>query len=191
MKNSLVILAAGNSSRFPEHKLLYKIDKTNMLEIALQKGKKLPVSKRYVIAQHEEIKKLALSYGYEIIHNKHPEKGISHSIVLAVKSCEEDDGILFVVADQPWLNETTLQMMLEKADENHIICVGNYGEFQNPMLFPQHYFEELLELQGDKGAKKIAYKHKEKVICVSCEKDELLDFDTKKELEEYILKKFG
>ena len=100
MKNSLVILAAGNSSRFPEHKLLYKINTTCMLEIALQKGKQLPVSKRYVVAQHEQVEKLALSYGYEIIHNKHPEKGISHSIVLAVNSCKEDDGILFMVADR-------------------------------------------------------------------------------------------
>ena len=101
------------------------------------KGKTITCIKRYVVAQHEQVEKLALSYGYEIIHNKHPEKGISHSIVLAVNSCKEDDGILFMVADQPLLKETTLQNILEKADEKHIVCVGNHDNFQNPMLFPK------------------------------------------------------
>ena len=69
----------------------------------------------------------------------------------------------------------------------HIVCVGNHDNFQNPMLFPKRYYEELLQLQGDKGAKKIAYVHKENVICVPCEKDEVFDFDTKKELQQFMM----
>ena len=60
-----------------------------------------------------------------------------------------------MVADQPLLKETTLQNILEKADEKHIVCVGNHDNFQNPMLFQKGTMRNYYSCREIKVQKKL------------------------------------
>ena len=55
-------------------------------------------------------------------------------------------------------------------------CEGRQG---NPVLFPTRFFDDLLNLQGDRGAKALLKKHAADTVAVPVESREvLLDCDT-------------
>lgn len=178
MKISLVILAAGTSSRFPTNKLLYKIEGKTVLQHTLEKGVLLPFYKRVIVTQYEEIQSYASLYKYELIKNTHPEKGISYSMKLGLQACIDSDYIMFLVGDQPFLKVETLEKMIRYCDHKHIICASYHNAYRNPVVFPAYVYEELLTLYGDKGGSQLLGKYQEQVILVACEKEEVQDIDT-------------
>ncbi len=178
MKINLVILAAGNSSRFPTNKLLYELHGKTMIQHTLEKGLQLPFYKRVVVTQYAEIEEYAKYYGYQFIRNTQPEKGIAQSMKLGLQACMNSDYTMFLVADQPWLKVKTLQTMIECCDDEHIICASYQGQCRNPILFPFYLYKELLTLHGDKGGSQLLHQYVNKIIKVTCSKEEVHDIDT-------------
>lgn len=178
MKINLVILAAGNSSRFPTNKLLYKFHGKPMIQYTLEKGLQLPFHKRIIVTQYEEIEEFAKDFHYQLIRNKNPEEGISQSMKLGLKQCMDSDYTMFLVADQPYLKVSTLQAMMKHCDNKHIICASYQGQYRNPILFPSNLYKELFTLQGDKGGSQLLHRYKHNIICIACDKEEIEDIDT-------------
>ena len=56
------------------------------------------------------------------------------------------------------------------------MCVTKERE-GNPVIFPKILFEELMELEGDKGGKRIAKEHPEMIYKVYVTEQELSDMD--------------
>lgn len=184
MKIDLVILAAGFSSRFHENKLLYPYQGKALIHYPLQAAQFAGFSCVHVVTQYPEVKSIVESYGYSCVWNKHPEKGIAHSLKLGLEACEAADAIVFLTADMPWIQRKTLKLMASMADSSHIICAWSEGSIQNPMLFPSCYFKELKELQGDYGGKQIALRHFDSCVNFVLDKRELKDIDTLQDLED-------
>lgn len=178
MKINLVILAAGKSSRFPTNKLLYKLQGKTIVQHTLEKGLQLPFHKRVIVTQYKEIEEYAKHYGYQIIRNQQPEKGIAHSMKLGLQACMDSDYTMFLVADQPWLKVKTLQTMLDSCDHEHIICASYQGQCRNPIVFPSYLYEELLTLHGDKGGSQLLHQYVNKIMKIACRKEEVHDIDT-------------
>lgn len=182
MKTNLVILAAGNSSRFQANKLLHPINDKAIIQYAFDACNKIAFHKVIVVTQYDEIKELALHYGYQNVMNYHPEKGLSHSIRLGVQASKECDQVMFLAADQPYIKQETLQTLLQMSDGEHILSASVDGVMKNPMLFPKSYYEELCNLTDDIGGKKVAMKWMDKVIKVEVDEIQLKDIDTKQDL---------
>ena len=183
MKISCVILAAGNSTRFQKNKLLSLIDNQPMIIHLFGKIKDIAFDNVCVVTQYNEVKRYALEYGFDVVMNNHPSLGISSSIQLGVKHCENSDYILFIVSDQPGIQKQTIQKMISCMDDDIVACCYQ-DELVNPMLFPKKYFDELLNLKGDRGGKVIAMKHPVTKICIH--DYEYKDIDTLDDLEQYI-----
>lgn len=185
MKISTVLLAAGNSTRFGKNKLLSELNGKPMITHAFDAVRAcVNMCDVVVITQYNEIAELAAKYQFTCVRNEFPERGISYSVRLGVEHCREADAILFVVCDQPFLTSKTLELMLQRADNEHILCCTYRSRRGNPTLFPKCYCNELMELTGDEGGRALIrrYPARVKEIEVRNEK-ELVDIDTREEWE--------
>lgn len=182
MKNKLVLLAAGNSTRFHQNKLLYLLQGKAMLQYILDTLQQVELTEVIVVTQYEEVKQLAQSYQYTVVWNAHPQLGISHSLQLGLAKAMDSDHVMFLVGDQPHIKAATIQKLFEEADTTHILCASVAGEYGNPVVFPALYFPELMALQGDVGGKVILKKHPEIVKGIEVDALQCVDYDEQERL---------
>lgn len=94
--------------------------------------------------------------------------GASYSIAAGMKPLfdgEEPEAYAFFVADQPFLTEESAEEFLRSMEETGAVlgCVRCKGQEGNPGWFAKDYREELLNLQGDAGGRKILKAYQERV----------------------------
>lgn len=189
---AFVMLAAGKSSRFGSNKLLYEVEGKTMSQRTMEQLKKasekIPGSRLIVVTRFEEILQKANQLGFQTLINEFPEKGISYSMKLGIEAAQTD-ACLFSVADQPWLTADTITALTESffKEKKGMACLTDGHNTGNPCIFSRKYYEELMELSGDRGGKKIIKKYPEDVTYVCIENvRELQDIDKKTELSENI-----
>lgn len=189
MKIAMIMLAAGNSRRFGENKLLYEVDGMPMYRHVLKqliKAKDQQADIRCdisVVTQYDMIAETARKQGIRVLYNLHPEQGISSSLKIGLEANLDADAVLFTVSDQPWLTGETISDLIRAFMESKkaAACVSYHKKMGNPCIFAEKYYNELLALEGDKGGKKVLMKHLED-ICIYEVKDakELEDIDYRK-----------
>ncbi len=67
------------------------------------------------------------------------------------------DGIIITVCDQPFINAALFQQLFQRQRESAkgIVACAYADTIGTPVLFTKKYFDHLLDLQGDEGAKKL------------------------------------
>ncbi len=183
-KIAFVMLAAGNSRRFGSNKLLYEIEGKPMYLLTLEKLKKasekIPESEIIVVTQYEEIAAKANTLGVKVLINPQPERGISSSMQIGLATAKDSSACLFTVSDQPWLTAETIINLVDKfRDEQKGMACTIFGtKTGNPCIFSREYYQELMEITGDKGGKQIINRHPEDVTYFKIEDArELQDID--------------
>jgi len=175
-----VILAAGNSARFGENKLLAQINGKTMIERAFDAVPEV-IDHVAVVTQYDSIKRLAESRGYDCIINSQPEQGLSLSVKLGTMALKDKCGaIMYQVSDQPWLKrESTAKMLGVFLDHpDSIVGMSSGMNRGNPCVFPKEYFDELCSLSGDRGGRSVIEKHEDYLILFEVPAKELMDIDT-------------
>lgn len=184
MNKFIIYLAAGNSRRFGSNKLLYRYKGKPLyrhgldmlLELVEEEGDILVM----VVTQYEQIEKELRQEGVQVVLEEKSKKGISYSIragIQAIGPLSQEDYVMFVVADQPYLTKKTVKDLLRYADGETETAAVVFGErMGNPALFSMNFKEELLALTGDQGGRTVMRRHKCRHVQVSSEK-ELLDID--------------
>lgn len=210
MKTNLILLAAGNSTRFKGNKIMHEFQGKPLGVHIIDKGTSVPFNSIILVTQYKEFAKLVNDkynsissekieakfesasecvgdklFRINIIINDEPNKGISHSIKLGLEQCKDCDSVMFAVCDQPFITEKTMNGMIKamKDTEKNIICAGDGDALGNPTLFHMKYREELMKLEGDVGGKKVIKKLMGDTFIYQVEDvKELIDFDTKESL---------
>lgn len=193
MKLGLVMLAAGNSRRFGSNKLLYTVDGVPMYRHILSELEKVRKELKLqgtqcsitVVTQYDEIAEDVRKRGISVFYNLHPDEGISSSLRIGLRGSWDTDACLFTVSDQPWLRCETILELIEKfrKEKKGIACVQHNGKTGNPCIFSGKYFDELMELEGDVGGKRVIRKHREDTAVLDVpDERELLDVDSREVL---------
>ena len=189
MKIGCVLLAAGAGKRFGGEKLLHEIDGEPMIARAMRLYGTIGFSARVCVTRSEAgvIQRDAQEHGFPVAMNPDPERGVGTSVAIATEAilAKEPhlDGILYAVADQPYLTKESVEKLLA-AFETHphnIVSLAFGARRGNPAVFPAAFYPELCALCEDVGGGAVIKRHKERLLLVEAgSARELDDIDTKR-----------
>ena len=167
---SAIIMASGFSRRMGENKLLMKYNNKFLIEYTLDVISKCNFKDKLIVTQYEKIKEIGENLDFKVVKNKYPNRGISESIKLGIKNCEESEGYMFFVGDQPLLDKKDIEKLINVFNEDtSFIVIPKY-------IYPKKYKEDILNLEGDKGGKSII-KSSDKIKYVDVCENTLFDID--------------
>lgn len=187
----IVLLAAGKSERFGDIKQLANASPLTDSPTVLEQtaSRLLPLSENLVIATghyHHAIKS-ALNTAYRIYQCPNADSGMGHTIADATSFVLQQfpncSHLMFALADQVALQSEHYMQMLSHSlrFKQHIICAESAIGISPPAIFPKWSFEQLQQLEGDKGAKRILKRYQEQTIKVDIDEAEI-DIDTPEDL---------
>lgn len=159
-KYTCLVLAAGKSSRFGSPKMQYVLaNGLSVLQTTVQLYTQVFNDVVVVIKPQDSILKHSLAdYSITVVESANAHLGLSQSIKSGVANIGADQGYLIALGDMPLIRLETLNM-LKQAMMNDtagtIIAPQMNARLGNPIAFSHTYREELLNLEGDVGAKKI------------------------------------
>jgi molybdenum cofactor cytidylyltransferase len=100
-----------------------------------------------------------------VVVNRHFRKGMSESIKEGLKALIgfPVDGVLILLADQPYVNVDVIDCLIEAfLSSSRPICQPVYGGIKgNPVLFDRSLFPSLLKISGDRGGRVLLQEHPE------------------------------
>jgi molybdenum cofactor cytidylyltransferase len=187
---AIVILAAGTSARLgsPKQLLLYRGKSLlcHAVDAALDTGG----ASVFVVlgAQINLFRKELNQKPVIVVENNEWEEGMAASIRCALESIKNTilrpENVIFMVCDQPHVSGNLLLGLLEKARETGmpIVASGYAGITGTPALFHKSLFPALMELKGDRGARKLMGDNPEKVAVVPFPEG-ITDIDTMADYE--------
>lgn len=175
-----LVMAAGNASRFRSNKLAAELDGKTLIRRALEAVPTALFEKIVVVTQYPEILRLAAEFGFDAVENQHPDWGISYTIRLGTQALRRCNAILYMVSDQPLLDDASVERLVEcwQAHPCNIVGAAHNGKRGNPNIFPAEFFDELMQLSGDCGGSAVIRAHPERLLTVEFAPEELTDIDT-------------
>ena len=181
---SVIILAAGKSTRMGKHKLRMPLGQYSILEHTVDNYLNSVVNEVIVVTGHEadKTKQLLAHKPVTIVHNPRYNDGIGTSISAGVGHIKETtQHIMIALADQPYIRSNIINHLVDMhRNNNKGITIPVYkGTRGNPAIFNSSYKKELLELQGDTGGKQITDRHPDDILEIDIEYEEVtIDIDT-------------
>lgn len=195
MSTGIIILAAGNSSRMGKPKqLLVYLGKT-LLQGVMETALNTPFRPVTVVlgAFAEQILKLTFPEGITFLINENWQRGMSSSISAGLRSIldrEPDiENVIIAVADQVFITAAVFGALVEKREQTgKNIIASAYGETKGtPVLFSKKYFNHLLALEGDQGAKMMLKQYPEDLGMIQFERGDV-DVDREEDYLRLIMK---
>ncbi len=185
-----LVLAAGRSSRMaPRNKLLELIGDKAIVARVVETACAAGVYPLVVVTgfEAERVADTVRDMKVEIAHNPHFGEGMSTSLQAGLRALPADtDGALILLGDMPWVERRDLETLIAtfaNSDARAICVPVRRGKAGNPVLWGAGYFSEMMRLTGDKGAKQLLARHREKVIEVPASSDGIFsDIDTPSDL---------
>lgn len=187
MKLSILILAAGSSSRLGQPKQLIKFRGQTLIERTITIAKTISEEILVVLgANSTQIKSHISSFSEntKTVHNLNWQSGMGTSIRVGVEIlAKKSDAILILLSDQPFISQFFLQELVQTfAESTSFIGASCYeNELGVPMIFDKTIFAELLNLSGEKGAKSFLSQYKNSVSIVDFPEG-IMDIDTPEDL---------
>ena len=187
-----IVLAAGGSTRFGGIKQLLELDGKSMLKRAVETATSV-MDERVVLVlglRANKLQREISQYNIDIVLNENWEKGMASSLKTGIETLPKNcRGVLIIFCDQPLITEQHLKKLIDLwlQDQSKIVAGSYAGTLGVPVLFPSSYFQNILELSGDKGAKSILHENEDKVLFLALPEAEI-DIDTQEDVIE-ILKK--
>jgi molybdenum cofactor cytidylyltransferase len=189
LKNlAIIILAAGSSSRMGRSKQLIIIDRQPMLVKAIEESMLTGINEIVVVlgSNESQHRKAVEKFPVQIVCNREWANGMGSSLKSGLKHLIENktlNGVIILVCDQPTVTAEVIVSLVKKHKETgKSIIASKYADTTGvPVFFGSTYFEHLLGLKDEHGAKKIVTEHMNEVATVDFPSGEI-DLDTPEDL---------
>jgi len=176
----IIILAAGSSQRYGSDKRTATLsDGTALLSATLAN---VPDSfiRRVLVLKKEDVD-LGRLYAdnWQICHAVNPETGLASSLASGIAMAGNWPATLIGLGDMPYISTQTYVALQQALKAQDIVIPVFEDQRGNPVGFRQQYFDEIIQLQGDKGAKSLLEKYKEECFEVEVQDSGIIqDIDT-------------
>jgi molybdenum cofactor cytidylyltransferase len=180
----ILILAAGSSSRFGAIKQLARYNNKTLLQHTIDEAVLAGAEPVIVVigANADVISKDIRNEAAQFVLNANWQQGMAGSIVAGLQAAIADgktDKVIIAVSDQPYVSSFLFEKLVQAQEESEqpIVASAYANTIGTPVLFTKIFFDALLNLQGDQGAKKILQANKEHVAKVDFPEGNM-DIDT-------------
>jgi molybdenum cofactor cytidylyltransferase len=192
MAIGVIILAAGGSSRMgtPKQLLLYRGESLirHAAQVALGS-----VCDRVVVvigSRADEMRNELADMPLEVIENPNWQVGMSSSIragLQALKSTNDLNEVVIMLCDQPFVNAEVLNdLVTTQRQTGESIVASLYGTTRGvPALFSRNFFDELMSLAADEGARRTIASHPNDVATVIFPQG-AIDIDTPRDHDQLV-----
>lgn len=188
-----VILAAGGSTRMGLPKQLLQINNVSMIRkvtvtaLSSQCDAVVVVMGGYADKVESEISDLEIASVFNPDWKEGIASSISAGIEVVINKFPDFDSVIMLLADQPAIDVKILNSLIEeyKKNDSQIIASKYDNAVGVPALFGSQYFDDLLNLHGDNGAKTIINNSSNQVVALSFE-NALIDIDTNDDYIHYL-----
>lgn len=189
-----VILAAGESKRMGEAKLLLPFGEKTIIETVIDNVIQSKVEKILVVvgSGREEIEQRIKNYSLKIAFNPDFRSGMLSSVHAGFMALPEyTQAALVVLGDQPSISASVIDELIDayKRTRKGIVLPVYKSERGHPVLIDMKYRSEVENLSPDIGLRGTVYNHPEDILEVEVKNQSILkdiDYieDYKKELKE-------
>jgi len=181
-----IVLAAGRSLRMgADNKLLAPVKGTAMIRRVLDAVLASRADPVLVVLGHDggAVRAALTDLSVQFVENPDFRDGLSTSLRHGLKALGDDvDGAVICLGDMPRVEPGDIDALIAAfhPDDGKAVCVPVHGSKRgNPVLWARRFFPEMLELEGDAGAKQLIQRHAGLVAEVESVSDGVLfDIDT-------------
>ncbi|WP_069840290.1 xanthine dehydrogenase accessory protein PucB [Bacillus sp. F56] len=160
-----VFLAAGNSKRMGQNKLALPLKEETIGSLSLKTALSSRLDHVLVVVRtkHASLEWIGSQYQAPPFQKRwslhvcpDAEKGQGHSISSGVRKAESmgADGVVILLADQPFLSVDHLNALVALAPESFAVS-SFLGAFTPPIYFSSACFPYIKGLKGDEGARRL------------------------------------
>jgi molybdenum cofactor cytidylyltransferase len=181
-----VILAAGRSTRMGgPNKLLAELGGKPLVRIVTEQVLASKASEVVVVTGHQaaEVEKALAGLKVKFVRNPDFVAGLAGSVKAGIAAVPASaDAAVICLGDMPLIDAHLIDRLIEAftPDRGNLIAVPvSDNRRGNPVLWSRRFFDELMTLDGDTGARHLIAKHNEAVAEVPVEgHGAFLDIDT-------------
>ncbi|MDQ0206736.1 nucleotidyltransferase family protein [Alkalicoccobacillus murimartini] len=165
MKVFGIILAAGQSRRMGQDKLLLPIGQSTIGGSVLNEALQSDLDHIFIITKSEQDVSWMYPSGdqtnesnkWSSVVCQDSHLGQSYSLKCGIKEAEkhEVDAVMILLADQPFVEKKLINQLIHtfnQSEDNQFAASRVHGIAQPPVIFAKETFPILKELKGDKGA---------------------------------------
>lgn len=167
-----ILLAAGFSRRFGANKLLQPL--ADGVPMALAAARRLRAALPDVLAvvnPHDpELARLLAEDGFLVTVCPRAQEGMGASLAWAVSHAPQASAWIVALADMPFLQPATIARVADAIERPTTLAAPMFrGRRGHPVGFGRAYFERLVQLAGDEGARSILRDHAGQIRWLVCE----------------------
>jgi molybdenum cofactor cytidylyltransferase len=185
-----IVLAAGRSTRMGAiNKLIAEIGGKPLVRIAAEQALASRASPVIVVTGHERERVDAALSGLpvRIVHNPDYADGLGTSLKAGIGAVPaEADGAIVCLGDMPQVSGALIDKLIAAFDPERgalIVVPSIDGRRGNPVVWSRRFFHDLMQIQGDIGARHLIGAYAEAVAEVPVADDAALtDVDTPESL---------
>ena len=162
-----LLLAAGSATRFGSDKLRHELP--HGVSIAVQAARHLKLEIPRVVAVvrpgSEELAQALAAEKCEVVTCHNAADGMGASLACAAAAAGEADGYLIALADMPFLRRTTIAAVREALVAGAPLAAPYFRARRgHPVGLSRRFFQELLTLRGDEGAKRVIAANEKQMV---------------------------
>ena len=185
-----IVLAAGASTRLGQPKQLLQIHGESLLHRTVRLAGETGCAPIFAVLGFEADRMVRELGGLDVkvVNNPQWKAGMGSSLHCGMEALMQEnqlpEQVLLLLSDQPKLSGAILLALMRKsADMGSLIVASSYtGRLGVPAIFRKQQYSELLNVNGDKGAREVIQRHLDQTASIDFPEG-AIDIDTVQDLE--------
>jgi molybdenum cofactor cytidylyltransferase len=189
---SLLVLAAGKSTRMKENKLLLKINGDTLIEHVVKHAKESSADEVVVVLGYEasKIRERLAKIDCKLTFNENYTKGQSESVKVGLSTVSSNaEAVMILPADVALIDPESINKVVEeyRKSMSRIVIASHQQQSGHPILLDRSLFPEASKISEDtQGLKAVINRHRAEIKYVEVGTDNvLIDIDTTEEFNRH------